>query len=809
MSHICMNGTKPTPYHNSLAAWPGLRIAFTYMLGIYLGSILPVNMGVLWFILIGCVGMYWILDQRSRIRPNTSISFGLLLCYHLLLLFFGMARLMSADHAKKTNPTSSDTSVIVGEDVHARGVVKQVRERASSTSIWLRMYQLDVEGKTITQQAFDALLRWDAEETTPKIADDIAVDIRLREPTGKRNPYEFDYTAWLSTQDIAWLGSVSRMSENFGTSSRYPWLSWRRTLDDWVRRGFSPEQIPIAKALLLGQKGDIEIEERQAFARAGLSHLMAVSGLHVGFIILPLWMLIPLVWSKPIGRHLGFILVIISLYCYSGITGFSASVVRASVMAGVSAYAKVYRHPRDPLNLLGLAAFIILLFDPRSMWDLGFQLSFSAVAILLWVMPSIQNWLPQRLQEKPWKGLTGLVLVSIVVQIGLYPILVIGFGEYSVAGAISNIAGIPLTQVVILWSLFALPVSGLVPEYAPLLLWPADKAAALLRLTADQASSWDWAWWYVPVPNPWIVGIWISGAMFIAVWHRTHLRWKALGLLLVSVLLWGGTSLWEHWKRPRIECLFLDVGQGDATLIRTHDHRYWLIDTGVYSPGYESGSRTILPVLRRLGVDRLHGVVLSHPHADHVGGVLSLIGSIPIDTLYEAHFPTRSAIVAGYRVAARKREIPIVSLEHGRVLEMGATARGYVLNPIEPERYDDPNTASVVLKIVSGETSFLFTGDADMQAEESILERYRSFIASTVLKAGHHGSKTSSSIPFIQAVAPEHIVVSLARINRYRHPHREAVERLRSGSAKVHFTSLKGAVWLASDGKNVWEIDWR
>ena len=800
------NSSQPT---YSLAAWPGLRIALTYMLGIFLGSLLPVNNMVLWFVITSCVGMYWLLDHRSRRRPNATISLGLLVCYHVILLFFGMARLHGTDRAMESDPTTLETSALIGEDLHARGLVKQVRERSSSTTVWLRIYQLEYEGQVIRKRAFDALVRWDAEEPTPTIADDIAVDIHLREATGKRNPYEFDYAAWLSTQDITWLGSVSRLSENFGMSTTYTWLPWRRMLDDWVRRGFGPEQIPIAKALLLGQKGDIEIEERQAFARSGLSHLMAVSGLHVGFIIMPLWLLIPLIWVKPIGRHLGFAMVLIILFFYSGITGFSASVVRASVMAGVSAYAKVYRHPRDPMNLLGLAAFIILLFDPRSMWDLGFQLSFCAVAILLWVMPAIQAWLPERLQEKPWSWLSGLILVSIVVQIGLYPILAIGFGEYSVAGAISNIVGIPLTQVVILWSLFALPISAMIPDYASLLLWPADRAAALLRLTAAQVSGWDWAWWYVAVPNPWIIGVWVSGAVFIAVWHRRLLRWKALGLLLVSMLIWGGTSLWDDWNRPALECLFLDVGQGDAALIRTHDHTYWLIDTGVYSPGYESGSRTILPVLRRLGVDRLHGVVLSHPHADHVGGVLSLIGSIPIDTLYEARFPTSSAIVAGYRVAARKKDIPIVSLEHGRVLEMGVTARGYVLNPIEPERYDDPNTASIVLKIVSGETSILFTGDADMQAEESIVEQYGPFLRSTVLKAGHHGSKTSSSIPFIEAVAPQHIVVSLAKINRYRHPHAEAVQRLRSSKANIHFTSLKGAVWLVSDGKQVREIDWR
>jgi competence protein ComEC len=224
---------------------------------------------------------------------------------------------------------------------------------------------------------------------------------------------------------------------------------------------------------------------------------MAVSGLHVGFIVMPMWLLIPFVWSYQIGRHLGFGLMATVLITYCGITGFPASVVRASVMALLAAFARIYRHPREPINLMALAALLILVVDPDSLWDTGFQLSFSAVAILLTVLPTIQRLLPERMNRKPWSMITGLVLVSVVVQIGLYPILASEFGEYSIAGTITNMAGIPLTQVMILWSMAGLPLSVIFQDHAALMMWPADTAAWLLMHVASTAGGWGWSWWYV------------------------------------------------------------------------------------------------------------------------------------------------------------------------------------------------------------------------------------------------------------------------------------------------------------------------
>jgi competence protein ComEC len=794
---------------NTFTSRPALRIVIAYSAGLILQAYVGVEGQYVWLALLLGLVAYWLGHLRSAQRPSPTRSLLQMVAYVSVVILFGMQRYGVSTTAKIAHgETSWNVSSMTGEELLTQALVYQVRTRSTGSTVWIRSDSLYYGSTLIHHRPMELMLRWDAGEPLPQINDRISALIRLREPSAARNPYEFDYRQWLLQQGIRFQGTVDSLLLNKPNDGTTGWLPIRRVIEERIQSSFQKAQVPIAKALLLGQKGDVETEDRMAFARSGLSHLMAVSGLHVGFIVMPMWLLIPFIWSYPIGRHLGFALLALVLFAYCGITGFPASVVRASVMAILAAFARIYRHPREPLNLMALAALVILVVEPDSLWDTGFQLSFSAVTILLTVLPTLQRMLPDKMNRKPWSMLTGLILVSIVVQIGLYPILASEFGEYSVAGTITNMAGIPLTQVMILWSLAGLPLGALFPDMAPLIMWPADTAAWLLMKVASVAGAWEWSWWFVPKPNPMIYPSWFMGAMLIA-GIRSQNRWRLWVLFLLCLLGWIVSSTVSERSRPLVEIIYFDVGQGDASLIRTKTGSNWLVDTGVFSPGYESGNRTILPVLRRLGIRRLNGVVLSHPHADHVGGTLSIIESIRIDTLYEADFPTQSTVVAGYRSAARRNGVPIVRIQNGRQLAIDPGIRARILGPIDPEHHSDPNTASVVMKLEVGDVSFLFTGDADMEAEMLLLERYAPLLASTVLKAGHHGSRTSSSIPFIEAVSPSHVVVSLALQNRYNHPHADAVERLRSTGAIMHFTSLKSAVWLATDGRSVWEIPWR
>jgi competence protein ComEC len=254
--------------------------------------------------------------------------------------------------------------------------------------------------------------------------------------------------------------------------------------------------------------------------------------------------------------------------------------------------------------------------------------------------------------------------------------------------------------------------------------------------------------------------------------------------------------------------LVYDVGQGDAVLIQTPSGKTILYDTGMFSPGRNSGKDVILPDLEARRISHIDLIILSHPHADHTGGMQALIDGIPIKRIVHADFPSKSAFELGWRTKAREKGIPVVAGRRGMEVSPDPAVKMLILHPDSLMHGSDPNPYSVVVKMLYGTTSFLFTGDADIEAESLLVARYDSLLRSDVLKAGHHGSKTSSGIPFIEAVDPSHIAVSLALRNRYKHPHAEAVRRMRHSDAEIRFTSRNRALHYASDGTHITRIDW-
>ncbi|HET6528465.1 MAG TPA: ComEC/Rec2 family competence protein, partial [Balneolaceae bacterium] len=205
----------------------------------------------------------------------------------------------------------------------------------------------------------------------------------------QQNPYEFNYKSYLASKGIyaqAGINDILNITENH---SVWRWTFFRQKVLDVIENNFSEETAPLAKALLIGYKNELGRETKTAFSRAGLSHIMAVSGLHVGFLLAPFWLLIPFFWALKYGRQIGLVLLIALLFFYAGLTGFSASVMRASLAGGFLMYGRLFHKIRDSKNLMAVAALIILLINPAALFSVSFQLSFAAVYIILLIAPVI------------------------------------------------------------------------------------------------------------------------------------------------------------------------------------------------------------------------------------------------------------------------------------------------------------------------------------------------------------------------------------------------------------------------------------
>ena len=631
----------------------------------------------------------------------------------------------------------------------------------------------------------------------------------LRQPNKPTNPNQFDYAAFLARQNIYTQIFITSLEDSYPDPGSAFWLKRQIHIQSAISRLFSEDNAPLARAIILGDRSDLDAELRTAFSRAGLAHLMAVSGMHVGFILLPVWFVLP--WFRKSGylKCIGLTAGGLLLLTYAGITGFSISVSRASLMAFFLMLARLFHKPGTSMNILGAAAFILLLIDPLFLFDVGFQLSFAAVMIILTTLPGTRFMLPKKHRYRYTGALFQFVMVSVLVQGGLYPVLMIYFNEFSVAGPLSNTLAVPFVQFMFLWSFIALGISFLEPAAGILLNMPGDWILSGLTGYVRYIGSHPSSWIEGTAGSVWIFGIWFFAVCLLASLRMPGLRWKMAAGVLVFLLLIRAEAAVNHFRTPALSLTFFDVGQGDAVLMQTPGGLNYLYDTGVWTPSYDSAERTLLTELKARGISRLDGIILSHPHADHIGGIVTLMENVAIDTIYQSPVKYESRLYHRYMKLAGEKQIPVRLLQTGDMITTDPSMPMLVLAPSDDITARDANNMSVAVQVHYGESVLLLSGDAEKEAEAFMVSRFGDFLKSDLLKIGHHASRTSSTASFLDRVGATKGAASLALNNRYGHPHEEAARRLQNAGVHTRYTSLQGAVKFRSCGKRFRHIDWR
>lgn len=801
------------PYQFPFAKYPAVRLVLLFITGILIAVNLSIGI-TYWGIGFAIILSVLIITEfffRKTLGPSTL--YIVTTCYLTGIIIFG--GLWQTIFDLKEQPASAQLlSAYTWEIVEVKGTIYNIKQTSTGK------YQLDIATDTTSVQ--DSL-KWNepynlraiydpAGNPLPKSAklgSRIHITATVYPLEAKSNPHEFNYKQYLISQEIYAQAGIDEI-HSIKPDTR--WFSWN-TLRQWtlsrINQNFTRETIPLAKALLMGYKNELGREDKIAFSRVGLSHIMAVSGLHVGFILAPFWFLIPFLWTLRRGKQLGLVLLIILLVGYAGLTGFSASVVRASITGGLITYGRLFHKARDSINLTAIAALIILLINPNELFEIGFQLSFAAVFIILLTLPVLQQIIPDRIRFR-WYGVPVMVMiVSIVVQLGLYPLLSYYFGEFSLSGPVANALVVPVLSFIVPFALLLLPVSALFPDLGYLLNTPCRWFLDFLQWFVATASTWNWSWIQTPSTGIFVFLIWLTAILLIASFPISKYRWKLLSLFLLLLCLQQGTKLYHTFKAPTLQVTMLDVGQGDATFIKTPSGKHVLIDAGRWTPTYNSGRYVIIPHLKALGIQKLDAVFLSHPHADHIGGIVELIREVPIDTIYNSGFAYESNLYKNYLKLADKRHIPVKPLHAGMEINIDPMVRTFVYGPDPANNHSDPNEQSLVLELIYGDTQFLFTGDAGASQEKRLIANYAHLLNTDFLKVGHHGSRTSSSPYFLQQVTPDISAISLGKRNKFDHPHTQAIEHLLQSGTEVSFTSLSGALQFESNGKTITRKKWR
>lgn len=538
----------------------------------------------------------------------------------------------------------------------------------------------------------------------------------------------------------------------------------------------------LALALVLGERVAVPLPWRRALRRAGLSHLLAISGLHVA-LVAALAFFIGALWK----RWLALALAASAIFVYVGVVGPRPSMLRAALMALIALASLLTRRPPIAAHGLALAVIVLLLNRPSLIADLGFRLTVAATAGIVHLAPRL---------ARRWSGLRPLAVrralaVTVAAQIATLPWALPTFHLLTPVAVVTNLVFVPWTGLTLAISLLIALVAAcwwpVGRMLVPLLDWLAAPYAALARCPPGTL-----------LALPIVVGSFtaLAIAMTLTVCLLRPRRWLPWGA--IAALLAAGWLARPGDSRP--ELVVLDVGQGDGILLRDGRNAV-LIDGGGWR-GSDFGGRVVVPALARLGIRRLSAMVLTHPDLDHCGGLADVAAYLRVESLWTLRDWPRS------RCWEELRADPWLEkhwLRSGERLRLGRW-RLHVLAPSAREWPDD-NDRSVVIEAQALGNRVLLTGDLEKGGEEALLRRWpRLALASDVLKVAHHGSATSSSASFLAAVHPRLALISVGRFNPYHHPSPLVVQRLRTSGARVLRTDRVGMIVLRMLAPHRWRL---
>jgi competence protein ComEC len=618
----------------------------------------------------------------------------------------------------------------------------------------------------------------------------VLVDARVHRPIGYRNPGGFDYPAHLRREGILLVGHA-RADRLTALTPDEP--SWRVTVKRWavdvIATRLPDTSAALLAGLLLGERSALPPASDEAFRRAGVYHILAVSGFNVALLAGAVFAGLAIC---GVPRRAAAVVAAAVLTGFALVVGGQPSVLRATVMGLLLLAALLLDRQSQLPNALALATLALLLWRPGDLWEPGFQLSFAATAGIVYLTP----WLTERLTARGWPPwLAAAVAVSLGAQAAVTPLMAAHFNQLSLIGVVANLAVVPLAAVATALGMLAL-LADLLPGPLGVLffhcLWPV---LLTLRALVALAASLPAAMVYLPAPALAASLAWY-GAVLLAprVAGSPRRRTLMAGLLLAIAAL----SAWP-WLRPTERMLrvtFVDVGQGDAVLIELPDGPRLLVDGGPGGAGrFDVGERVLAPFLWNRPLGHLDVVALSHWDADHSGGLAAVLTRFRVGELWESGRAPAGAPETGAALA--RARVPRRVLTAGQRLWLGHALLS-VLGPA-PGSPLAANDESLVLRLDWRGMSLLLPGDLGARGEALLVERGGPLRA-LALKVAHHGSRSSSSAPFLQAARPRVAVISVGARNPFGHPSPEALARLEAAGARVYRTDRDGAVILETDG---------
>lgn len=623
-----------------------------------------------------------------------------------------------------------------------------------------------------------------------KYGDSLYIEGEFKQPEEARNYKGYNYKQYLKTKKI--IGTVELEKVKILKSSNGSFIhNIQKYIRDTINGTLTDEEGNLLLAILLGDKDKLSEDIQESFKTSNLSHMLAVSGAHVSYIILGLTYVLQ---NSIIGKKNGKIVCIIFLLAFMAITNFTPSVTRACIMAILTLFSSIIYRKSDVYTNISVVALITLIFNPYSLLDLGFQLSYGGTIGIIIFIKRIQE---KKSNSKVINYIKQMALVSIYANIIIIPIMMYHFNTVSFTFIISNIMASPILGIIVITGFLFIIASITVKPLTRLIAIFIKPILSILIKISQICSKLPFS--NILVVTPYMFNVISYYAIILyCIKSKKNNKCKIIICLLIVLIL---INFIIYIFPQKLRIFFIDVGQGDSTLIITPDKKTVLIDGGG-SDSFDVGKKVLLPYLLDRRILKIDYVLISHFDTDHCGGILTIMEKVKVKNIIISEQAEHSENYERFKKLMIHKKIRLIEVKKGDKIKIGRYSEFKILFPTSRLLSENPlNNNSIVAQFNYNNFKMLFTGDIEKLAEQQILKAEKAEIRADILKVAHHGSKTSSIPEFIKAVKPKIALIGVGKNNTFGHPYQQTIKNLENIKCRIYRTDLQGEIIIKIDQK--------
>ena len=698
----------------------------------------------------------------------------------------------------------------IGENLEIVGtVISNPIDKEYKNQYTLKVEKIDENKK---YQNTNLQLNVKKEKENLSYGDKIIVKGNFEEASTARNEGGFNYKQYLKTKKIYGIVTVDKKDVKVVNKNNTNIIELlankvRNSMKEKIEQNLTDATSGLLSGMLIGDKSNLPKEIQEDFRNSSLSHILAISGMHVAYVMLGITFIIS---KMKFSKKMSKIITIVILLFFIILTGKTASVERACFMSVYAILASLLHKRANVLASISISILIILIINPYSILDIGLQLSYGGTLGIVLIYPILKKGKKEKAKENKFQKLIqkikekilDIIRITVSANLVIFPIILYQYNTMSFTFIISNLLISSIIGIIIILGFMSVFASYIFMPLAKVMFFLTQILLNILAQTAHLCAKLPFSKVYFPTPKIYVILIYYLFLIYIILAKRNIISVKKISkkIFIIFIIIVIILNLIVKVIPKEFTISFIDVGQGDSMLISTPKGKRILVDGGGTrdSENFDVGRQTLIPYLLNKGITKLDYIIISHFDSDHVGGILSVLEELKAEKVIICK-QEENENYKKFKEIVKDKKIKVYVVKKGDNLKIEEDIYLSILWPKEEMIKENAiNNNSIVAKLSYKAFSILLTGDIEKIAEEEILKEYKNtnILKANILKVAHHGSKSSSTIEFLEKVSPQIALIGVGAKNTFGHPNEGVLNRLQNLNTKIYRTDQNGEITI-------------